>query len=152
MNPFAVNWDLRAIWTASPLLSKFCVLFLLAVAATTLISLARILLRIQRARRPSQAPAGRNVSESIQVANSLTNLRQLHTFSFYFFGLCFSAHLFVAIRIERLLAMLPQSDGVNPFDSFACFVFAGYFMLLIIHSLQWVTFCYFVFKGDGDAA
>jgi hypothetical protein len=126
MNLLLQKWDLRALWTALPLLSKLTLLFLLVVAGVTFISAFRSLLAHSRPR----------LSDS---QRSLDNLRQLHLFAFYFLGVCLADHFFATVNSIQMSRMSLQAAGCESFSPMAWFAFIGFLLLLFSHSVQWFT-------------
>jgi hypothetical protein len=126
MNLLRADWDVRSLWTMLPLLSKLTLLFLLLVAAVTLISAFKYLHLHSR----------RKISES---GHSFANLRQFHLFALYSFGACLADHLFAAVNaIERSRSSL-QAEGVEAFGPLAWLAFVGFLLLLFSHSVQWLA-------------
>ena len=124
MNLLLTEWDLRAIWTVLPLLSKLALLFLLVVTGVTIISALKSLQNQSRSR----------FSES---SRSLANLRQFHLLAFYLFGACLADHFFATVNSIQRSRMAIEAEGLESFGPLAWFAFMGFLALLFSHSVQW---------------
>jgi len=127
MNLLSVNWDLHAIWTMLPLLTKLCLVLCSFTALLTVILSFKSALQMK------------NPCKLARCSNRLANLGEFQVLVLYIFGACLADHLFASIRAIERSKMSLQAVGVEAFDSLAWFAFIGFLTLLFSHSVRWFT-------------
>ena len=130
----SMPWDFRSLWAVLTITAKFYTICLLAGAAYSTYSLARIVVWLRRNARNKTV-----MKEVDEVRTKTQSLREFHTMLFLLFGLCASNEVFNVLRgIQNSAVSLSAArfDVFGPVVAFAFFVFA---VLLFLHGFRWAV-------------
>src|SRR3984893_11069573 len=124
----SVPWDLRSIWAVLTITAKFYTICLLAGAAYSTYSLARIVVWLRRNARNKTV-----IKELDEMRTKTLSLREFHTMLFLLFGLCASNEVFNVLRGSQNSAVSPPGDTFDVYASVVSFVFFVFAVLLVPH-------------------
>jgi hypothetical protein len=134
MNEFYPLWS---IWKQISLLYRVVVLVLCGVVTYTTYSAIAIWLRLRAIK--AQASNAEAMKELPLLDRRCTNMRQILTAVFYFFGCIFFLNLPDAYRVVGDGRASPMFEIFKNFVVHFSFAANIFFVFLILHKMQWFT-------------
>ena len=130
----SVRWDFRSLWAVLTITAKFYTICLLAGAAYSTYSLARIAVWLRRNARNKTV-----VKELDEMRTKTSSLREFHTTLFLLFGLCASNEVFNVLRGIQNSAVSLSAARFEVFGPVVAFVFFVFAVLLFLHGFRWAV-------------
>jgi hypothetical protein len=111
-------WDFRSLWAVLTVTANFYTICLLAGAAYSTYSLARVVVWLRRNAR------NKNVLDELdEMRNKTQSLREFHTTLFVLFGLCASNEVFNVLRAIQNSAVSLSAAQFDVFGPVVALVF-----------------------------
>ena len=130
----SVPWDFRSLWAVLSITAKFYTICLLAGAAYSTYSLARIAVWLRRNARNKTV-----IKELDEMRTKTLSLREFHTMLFLLFGLCASNEVFNVLRGIQNSAVSLSAARFDVFGPVVAFVFFVFAILLFLHGFRWAV-------------
>ena len=130
----SVPWDFRSLWAVLTITAKFYTICLLAGAAYSTYSLARVVVWLRRNARNKTV-----IKELDEMRTKTQSLREFHTMLFLLFGLCASNEVANVLRGIQLSSMSLSAAKIDVFEPVVAFAFFEFAVLTFLHGLQWVV-------------
>ena len=132
----SVPWDFRSLWSILTLTAKLYVFCLLAGAAYSTYTLARVAFRLRQVVGHSSLTE-ENRARVNKMAAWVQAARQLHTTLFLLFGICCANEVFATLRTSQHSSMSLSAATIDVFEPVTAFAFSVFAVLLALHLFQW---------------
>ena len=127
-------WDFRSLWEVLTVTANFYTICLLAGAAYSTYSLARVVVWLRRNARNKTV-----LNELDEMRNKTQSLHEFHTTLFLLFGLCASNEVFNVLRGIQNSAVSLSAAKFDVFGPVVAFVFFVFAVLLFLHGFRWAV-------------
>jgi hypothetical protein len=134
----SVPWDFRSLWAILTLTAKLYVFCLLAGAAYSAYTLARVAFGLRQIVKHSSLTEENSATVRLnKMAARVQASRQLHTMLFLLFGICCANEVFATLRTSQHSSMSLSAASIDVFEPVTAFTFFVFAVLLALHSFQW---------------